>query len=481
MSEVMHQHNQNAEQLTASLIAEHGNEQVMLNGQAIPFKVYVAIGDALCPIPPEQRSPEANLRRLAGDLVKMDVQLDEKYASYVPEQPKETAAPQKAEAKQEKKAEPKKEAPVKIERAVAESRVAEVTEKAVLAPAAVNREKLEAPKPAVAIPKEIMAQSVLLETIAEKPVLPIQERVVHLEKEIAPPSLPEAIMFVEPEYVEIHMQFEAAEEVGELQTVEQEAVLVIPEQIQPIGEQTELTSFEVSSEPEFSVVTEMEPSISYESVIASEDMVFDVRAELTLVQDQPNEEPLEVLYETAPEADAPLGLTMVETAGETIVQAPTVVTEEFIAQVLPVESEVVAERLATMEPEVATELAAQIEMIVIVADRLHELVITGATEGEEAEQIEAFLKRNYEQVLLAIGIEPTQEILEKFIAYIYAEKYQLQVSTVQNYVEISDEGTHEKKLFDEQSVFTKAQQVSVGLSKKLGNSIGHILVTNLAA
>ena len=157
-------------------------------------------------------------------------------------------------------------------------------------------------------------------------------------------------------------------------------------------------------------------------------------------------------------------------------KTPAVTMAEFMLQVLPAVTQEVYERVQEMEPEAAAEVAAQIETISIVADRLHELVVQGKTDGEEAKQIEAYLKREYEQLLVAVGIESTEEILKEFIRYIYSAEYQIREDINLKELEIIDEGTHEKKLFDEQGVFSRAHAASLDLSRRLDKSIGQLVV-----
>ena len=161
---------------------------------------------------------------------------------------------------------------------------------------------------------------------------------------------------------------------------------------------------------------------------------------------------------------------------EEVEKTPAVAVAEFILQVLPAVTQEVYERVQEMEPEAAAEVAAQIETISIVADRLHELVVQGKTDGEEAKQIEAYLKREYEQLLVAVGIESTEEILKEFIRYIYSAEYQIREDINLKELEIIDEGTHEKKLFDEQGVFSRAHAASLDLSRRLDKSIGQLVV-----
>lgn len=164
---------------------------------------------------------------------------------------------------------------------------------------------------------------------------------------------------------------------------------------------------------------------------------------------------------------------------EELEKSPAVAVAEFMLQVLPAVTQEVYERVQEMEPEEAAEVAAQIETISIVADRLHELVVAGKTESEEAQQIEAYLKREYEQLLVSVGVEPTEAIINDFIRYIYSAEYQIQAQLNMDDVEVIDEGTHEKKMFDEQGVFSRAHAASINLKRRLDRSIGQLVVNYL--
>ena len=154
-------------------------------------------------------------------------------------------------------------------------------------------------------------------------------------------------------------------------------------------------------------------------------------------------------------------------------------TQGFFEQVAPLVSEKIVDALIELPPEAVAEIVSQIELLVVVADRLHDLVVDGKQAGEEALQIEVFLSEKYQQLLRTVGVEPTPEMITQFIRYIYSDAYNLELAM--SPIEIEDEGTHEKKLFDEASVFDKAQQAASALRQNLQTMLGRITVTNVAA
>ena len=156
-----------------------------------------------------------------------------------------------------------------------------------------------------------------------------------------------------------------------------------------------------------------------------------------------------------------------DAVGETITQDCI----EFLSATLPSVAEDVIELITIMEPEALAEVEAQIELLTVVADRLHELVEIGEEASEEGQQIEAFLRREYELLLRKVSIEPTEELLAHYIHFLKSDRYQ---SRVRNDYEVEDEGTHEKKLFTENSVFSMAHQASRNFGHLLGNMIGRI-------
>ena len=204
------------------------------------------------------------------------------------------------------------------------------------------------------------------------------------------------------------------------------------------------------------------------------------------------------LSESAEFSGASTGLQVIETPIETKLEAAiialahvpelepwaelepmVVIAQAFFEQVAPLVSGHIVEFLTELAPEETAEIVAQIEMLTVVADRLHQLVVEGNDLGEEAVQIEAFLCREYTQLLIKVGIEPTEARITQFMRYIHSEAYNLQRAV--DPIEIEDEGTHEKKLFEEASVFAKAQQASIAWKQKLHGMMGRLTVQNLAA
>lgn len=166
---------------------------------------------------------------------------------------------------------------------------------------------------------------------------------------------------------------------------------------------------------------------------------------------------------------------------EQILSSETEAILEFFDMALPAAiaesfQQSVQEHIELLEPEVVAELQAQVEQLVIVAGRLHELMMTGREDGEEPQQIIAYISRAYQQILEAAGIEPTPELIKAFIAYIRSEAYELQELNLPSVNDYEDEGTHEKKLFDERSVFAKAHQASQKLGNQIGGMIGRLAV-----
>lgn len=142
--------------------------------------------------------------------------------------------------------------------------------------------------------------------------------------------------------------------------------------------------------------------------------------------------------------------------------------QSFFEQMAPLTSETISEFVVKLPPEEKAEIVAQLEMIVVVADRLKELISKGKESGDEALQIVAFLRREYEQLLKKVLPKATPEMIRKLT--------DLHMSKL-----IEDEGTHERKLFDEAGVFAKAQKAAAALKQNLQTMIGRVSVNNLAA
>ena len=150
-------------------------------------------------------------------------------------------------------------------------------------------------------------------------------------------------------------------------------------------------------------------------------------------------------------------------------------------------SEVVTAFLQELAPEQLVEIEAQIEQIVLVADRLHFLVENDAGDCEEALLIDAFLARKFselltefEPILKALKITIDDETIAAFIANVRSVKYQSKADLLANFIEIQSEGTHEKKLFKEAGVFKKAQQASQIWQQNMQSMLGRITLNNAA-
>ena len=447
------------EQLRASLLAEHGAAQIEEFGLKLSLDDFTKMADVLCPVPASQRSAEANLEFLANRLVKNNVQLDEKYMSFVTERPKVVSSKLKSEV-----AKPASEISKKMEPS-AKPIIPNAT--------AIERPTIVAEAPAKQVRSEVVPKVVRQKAVAEVVVL------------IQPPLAVE--LAAKPVELFANLKVTPVAEI-----LQSEAVV---EQI----------DFSEAAVPETPSLLSTEASEPIDNLYVSEVEVQTIMPESVVLEnsetiDEPLDDEPQTILNTlvmplpAPEASPPALAGLMEDNAEQLAanpeveveaaQLPITQTTEFIAQVLPIAVEPAREVLLTMTPEAAVEVAARVELLVVVADRLHELVLADNTNGDEAQQIEAFLKRDYEQLLVAVGIEPTPQILADFITYIYSDAYQLKTfpTELENLeLEQGEQGTHEKKLFDEQSVFKKAHLASTGLSQSIGSKIGQMVVTYLAA
>ena len=169
----------------------------------------------------------------------------------------------------------------------------------------------------------------------------------------------------------------------------------------------------------------------------------------------------------------------------TEVEQMVVITKSFFEQVAPFVAEQIAEFMTEQPLEACAEIMSQIQQLVVVADRLHELVFDGLETGDEALLIEAFLSREYEQLLGAVLPEATPEIITKmiiqFMRYIHSDSYNFAAALQVTEVKYNEEGTHEMKPLDEAGVFTKAQQTTIIWRRKLHWKIGNLMLKNQAA
>lgn len=327
-------------------------------------------------------------------------------------------------------------------------------------------------KPHPVIHPEIMARVVKLETKAVV-VKPVTEKVELIEQ---PPILK---LTAEKTAPKIISEFPVKQE--ELATVLEETssepLEKLPTILLPISE-IQIEQSVQEDEPVLAEVRDTEyVNLTPEDILLVS--AIGIEDEATIEEIEPavisTESTAELVTEATTENELSDIINQVEVFAETE-KTPAVAAAEFMIQVFPAVTQEVYERVQAMEPVEAAEVAAQIETISIVADRLHELVVQGNTDGEEAQQIEAYLRREYEQILVSVGIEPTEEILNDFIRYIYSAEYQIQAKLNMNDVEVIDEGTHEKKLFDEQGVFSRAHAASLNLSRRLDKTIGRLVV-----
>lgn len=494
------------EQLLAALLTEHGAAQIEESGMELSLDDFSKMADVLCPVPADQRSPEQNLSFLGNLLVKNKVQLDDKYLPYISEVLVNTADTDKPDNRIPKTETPKSaivKKPETTESQPERSAIKVDNIEKIVAEITAPDTQPEKPNKTTSIiriiQKDAMSKTVALVPVTEKedfarqaiteleltpeletapqtkvePVTITAEAVPEVEHIDAPVVRPE-IPTIFDETASLSAEIQAVETTAPTEAVYYEPVeIAIESEVAPTGV-FEMPATELH-ETEFSPLDL--------PVVHAGGPIFEASPEDTVSVRSGTKE---TTVSTLPEADSdlnyvlePFNQNLTELAPEA--QQPTIVTTEFLEQVLPFVAAEVTERLIAMEPEAIVEVASRVEMIILVADRLHELTVSGNSEGEEGRQIEAFLRREYEQVLLTVGIEPTEEMLERFINMIQADDYKLRLVTTGYYEEIDDEGTHEKKIFDEQSVFTKAHLASVSIGQKIGNNIGRILVQNLAS
>ncbi|MDL2341680.1 MAG: hypothetical protein QFB87_01200 [Patescibacteria group bacterium] len=453
----------NQEQLLeAKIYEDHGNDLLNVNGQQITLNEYRELADMLCPVPASQRTAGQNLERVAGLLTENNVVLREEYTAYVPKPP-EADRPATDNKHQEKISHVKADATVQTEKATKQPNVQKVVlptielAEAVLEPARlaeqVARRQLQARQ------QEIIQQLVSL--AVEKPSVVVQA--------VLAAKTPVTGAFITAERAPKVVAVPAATKTTEVRADSPKSV-VFESSLESPAESTALQN----------LVSEITLDGLTDSL---EEFAVPVSNELGLLDygEMIESDIVTSLPATVEAVDSTTVFVTQEHTAELVEQTPQVIIETFLSQVLPALAEALQEQIADMAPEAAAEIVAQVELITVVADRLHVLVISGQEAGEEAQQIEVFLAREYEQLLVALGIEPTKEMMTDFIHYIYSETYNLQPEVVLSEADIFSEGTHEKKLFDEQSVFAKAQLASVRLGQGIGSMIGRVAVTNLAA
>ena len=249
--------------------------------------------------------------------------------------------------------------------------------------------------------------------------------------------------------------------------------MIIQEQVAVIGMEN-LAPAEAVTAVEFQAVdidtTEIEADMIAEFTVAeAEPMVFEESEALEFAE---GDETVPVTAQLLTALLAPN--RQFETAGEQAEAAALV-------------SEVVTGFLQELAPEQLVEIEAQIDQIILVADRLHFLVENDAGDCEEALLIDAFLARKFsellteiEPILEALNITIDDETIAAFIAYVRSDKYQSKADLLANFIEIQSEGTHEKKLFKEAGVFKKAQQASQIWQQNMQSMLGRITLNNAA-
>lgn len=133
------------------------------------------------------------------------------------------------------------------------------------------------------------------------------------------------------------------------------------------------------------------------------------------------------------------GLEVAETTSvnlipETLTPTRVEQVEKLIISLPEIIHDQLANYMQFAEPEAIAATEMLVTSIAAAADRLHELTMSDAQDGPEAEQIEALIREWYEELLTTAGITFDEETIDQLIELIKSDDYG------------QDKGTHEYKL-----------------------------------
>ena len=481
----------NEEQLLATLIQTHGEALIKKGGGSFTLNEFNALGAVLCPFNVEDMTPKEKLEYQVKELHESGVKLSADYIPYFP--PQETNNQDIYTSFQTSKENTKvdKEKPVAIEAPILRAIKNPVEEMADIA----NQQLSSIKVPAKIYEKEtkieprkkfIPATQIIKKVVEFEPIKPKLKTVEKLVKE--PPAV-RRLAVVKPSEIatvltQPHSETIIPKRIILPKTAVPEGGTILEEE--PKGLTVpELIQSEKGVDLDESAMTVTENTIEIQLDNASEIIIVATDAEFTVADAEPMiSQEFEALEFAEGDETVPVTAQLLtallapnrqlETAGEQAEAAALV-------------SEVVTSFLQELAPEQLVEIEAQIEQIILVADRLHFLVENDAGDCEEALLIDAFLARKFtellteiEPILEALNITIDDETIAAFIAYVRSDKYQSKADLLANFIEIQSEGTHEKKLFKEAGVFKKAQQASQIWQLNMQSMLGRITLNNAA-
>ena len=499
------------------IIEQFGEKTMLMGGKELTVLQAYALAGALCPASAADRALHGNAF-VIKELAKSGHEIPENLAILLPEdnvQHPNNVDPVKKNEK-EKSSNLGKARKVEVVDEIAEVKVNKPAAKDKVPEA--HRALVEAParKIVKAIPLERMLRSVAPVVEKPKPVA-INVEKVRSEKPGKNVQLSEVVPIIEAPLAAILMERTAREFIqGKPVTSPSETVLKIVPTLAVESMQSEQT-VETLELTEELVVTE--DLLSPDALVVSEFMELPLETEDSLVSELPGipsmvdlknadtelEPVAALLPELTVEQMSVKGMTPMSEEGinpiegvttEQVSIDPTVSAEyatevektpvqtviEFVVKVSPAIAEQVYEFVTAEDtpPELVEIIEQKVEYIVKVADRLHELVMDNKGDGNEAVQIEVALLKEYEEVLKIMGIEPTEEMLKSFILYVRSEQYELSTKSDKDSLDLAEAGSPEIMVFDEVSVFAKAQK-ALQFARDIEQGIGKLLVGNVAA
>ncbi|MDB5175652.1 MAG: hypothetical protein JWM81_510 [Candidatus Saccharibacteria bacterium] len=393
------------------------------------------LGCGLCPIPPEQRSPEANDRFLAKIILMNGVELPDEYAHYRPEESTKSVAEipnKKAEIISQKPA----------------------TEKQSAVPGATKAQAEQVLKPALEPTTRPVEQSVppldLLMPNAELHATPALQKTV-----IETPTKPESEM---TRAMVSNEQLQRVEQAQLIETPSEQVVTPVPiervfvPQILKIPDvkrpQPAKRLLKVVAPP-----AERVESPALEVGITTPPPIFAESPTLTLVEEAPHNAAAVVQELPATEVisplftDAPIEVLQTESEQEVRTPAPSITQEtiamrpeasasELIVACLPDSVEVFLQDPPTEQREMITRLMGNLTLAV---DRLSDLAELNEMDGREAHAIQAFVAEWCES-LLQLSSEPDEKAKQIFVKDILQS-----ISTRQQPLQeqLTDKGTRE--------------------------------------
>lgn len=494
------------------LLEQYGNKTVIVAGKEMPLYQAHALANALCPVDAAGRASAEGNAFVVERLVDSGHEVSEEHLKHLSENHAMHPKNVDPEKKNESEKAGKHDKTGKVDDA---DKLTDITPKE---PAAVKipevqRAIIEAParKIVQTIPLEKMLRSVTPVVEKSKPIKVVKirpEKTVHVQEFVPTIKAPVEAVLVERAVDEPIKDQPELKELDVVETVSSPSKIVI--EIVPAVAAEIAHTIQTAEATEFTeeqIIVEVgEDATSIDSVefmelpleTTEEYLDFELPAiplivEVESLGSEPEQESAEGMMIT-PETE----IQSVEGVAEEqlfinpegdiennseVEKTPTQTVMEFVVLVNPALAEQVYEFVTAEDTpsEVVEIIEQKVERITVIADRLHELVAGDNGECEEAIQIEAVLIKEYVEILRIMGVEPNEEILKSFIMYVRSEHYELYTKSDENPLNVYDDGTHERKLFDEVSVFAKAQKASQKLAQEIQQGIGKLLVNNLAA